>query len=151
MSEQPVQLTTEERLLGGISHLLGIIWALIIWAIEKDKSRFVRFQAMQAVAFNGVVMVVMLVVVGAGLLLTFLAMAILMILVGILASQESQSLLIWVIPFFPMFPFFIIGIFAPVSLALTVAQLIASIRVFQGNDFHYPWLGNQVEKWLSNR
>jgi len=151
MSEQPVQLTTEERLLGGISHLLGIIWALIIWAIEKDKSRFVRFQAMQAVAFDGAVMVVMLVVVGVVLLLTFLILAILMILVGILASQGNQDFLTYIIPISTMFPFFLFLIFVPVGLALTVVRLIASIRVFQGTDFHYPWLGNQVKKWLTDQ
>jgi len=151
MSEQSVQLTTEERILGGISHLLGIIWALIIWAIEKDKSRFVRFQAMQAVAFDWAVMIVMLVLVGAGLLFTFLILAVLMILVGILASQGNQDILSYVIPVFPIFPSFIFSLFVPVGLALTVVRLIAAIRAFQGNNFHYPWLGNQIEKLLSNR
>ena len=52
--------TSDERMLGALAHFFGIIGALIIWVLQKDKSRFVRFQAAQALAFDFVVTLLMM-------------------------------------------------------------------------------------------
>ena len=57
MTENPPPPTSDDRLLSALAHLFGILVALIIWATHKDKSPSVRFQAVQAIAFDIVVMV----------------------------------------------------------------------------------------------
>lgn len=46
----------DERLLGMLSHLSvflgGIILPIILWATQKDKSKFVRFHSLQAIFFQ---------------------------------------------------------------------------------------------------
>jgi uncharacterized Tic20 family protein len=56
-SDQALQEpTSDERLLALLSHLSvfmgGIILPLIIWATQKDKSKFVRFHSLQAIFYQ---------------------------------------------------------------------------------------------------
>jgi len=48
--------TSDERLLAMLAHLSiflgGIILPIIIWATQKDKSKFVRFHSLQAIFFH---------------------------------------------------------------------------------------------------
>ena len=53
---QTPEPSNEEKLLALFSHLSifmgGIVLPIIFWAINRDKSRFVRYHAMQAVFFH---------------------------------------------------------------------------------------------------
>ncbi|MDD5361306.1 MAG: DUF4870 domain-containing protein [Ignavibacteria bacterium] len=48
--------TSDERLLALLSHLSvlfgGIILPIILWAVQKDKSQFVRFHSLQAIFYH---------------------------------------------------------------------------------------------------
>ena len=48
--------TSDERLLAMLSHLSvflgGIILPIILWATQKDKSKFVKFHSLQAIYFQ---------------------------------------------------------------------------------------------------
>ncbi len=55
---------SDERMMAALAHFFGTIGALIIWVIQKDKSRFVRFQAVQALAFDFAVMLFTIVLSG---------------------------------------------------------------------------------------
>jgi uncharacterized membrane protein len=46
-------------------------------------------------------------------------------------------------------PFLFPCIIIPLVVIIFVARLIATIQTFLGNDFHYPWLGNLIERSLS--
>ena len=52
--------TSDERVMAALAHFFGLIAALIVWVLNKDKSRFVRFQALQALALDGLWMVLSL-------------------------------------------------------------------------------------------
>jgi uncharacterized membrane protein len=45
-------------------------------------------------------------------------------------------------------PFLIPCIILPLMGIIFIARLIATIQTFQGQDFHYPWLGALIERSL---
>lgn len=149
MTEQTdLSPTSDERMLAALAHFFGIIAALIIWVMQKDKSRFVRFQAVQALAFNISVTLVMMV-------LSFCLVG--MMFIGIFGtvfatmnnstSPEDFSRFM-VFPF--LFPSLMFTCIFPFSLALLVARIVATLSVLSGNHFRYPILGAQVEKFLAD-
>jgi len=50
--EVAITPNSDERLMGALAHFFGLIAALVIWALQKDKSKYVWFQAVQALAFD---------------------------------------------------------------------------------------------------
>jgi uncharacterized Tic20 family protein len=140
--------TSDERMMGALAHFFGLIGALIIWAIQKDKSRFVRFQAAQALAFDFVTMLLTLVVFFCSFGAMFIG-----IFGTIFAAANSSASSETVSPFmmFPfMFPWLMFACIFPFSIALFVARIVAAISVLNGNNFRYPWLGAKVENFLSS-
>ena len=51
--------TSDEKMMGALAHVFGPLAAIIVWAIQKEKSRFVKFQALQALAFDMIVAVIL--------------------------------------------------------------------------------------------
>lgn len=136
--------SSDERLMGALAHFFGTIAALIIWTLQKDKSRFVRFQALQALTFDFVVTTGMTVLLLCGFSIVFLAVFGSMFLAVNSAYPPEDVGVFFVLPF--MSPFLIIACVFPFMFALTVTRLIASASILSGRDFRYPVLG----KWLEN-
>ena len=149
MTNQPaVAPTSEERTLGAVAHFFGFVVALIIWATQKDKSRFLRFQAIQAVAFDAAAFVIVFLLIGC------LLLAILLFGFGGVALSGSpdqsaglsfgnmmQALAIIV----PILADCIIFAFV---IGLLVMRVVAAIQVYQGRNYHHPILGDRLEKML---
>ena len=138
--------SSDEKLLSAVAHLLGMLVALIVWILQKDKSRFVRFQSLQAVAFGAVVMV-------ASLFISFCTVAVVFVgLFGLMFSALSDPSSVENFKYFFLFPFMMpFGIFAcafPFSFAILLVRLIAAVSVLSGRDFRYPLLGRKVEEFL---
>jgi uncharacterized Tic20 family protein len=140
--------TSDEKLMGALAHFFGIIGALIIWAIQKDKSRFVRFQAAQALAFDFISTLLMLVLGFCSFGVMFIGM-LGTIFTAANSSASSESLSPFMIfPF--MFPWLMFACIFPFATALFIAKIVAAISVLNGNNFRYPWLGAKVENFLTN-
>jgi uncharacterized Tic20 family protein len=139
--------SSDEKLMGALSHLFGPLIAIFVWATQKDKSRFVRFQALQALAFDVILMVVM----GIVFFCLFGAMFIGMFgsMYSILGSTSSPDSLtpFFMLPF--MFPFTMIACVFPLSLLILGIRFIAFIAVMNGRNFQYPLLGKWLEKFLA--
>lgn len=142
--------TSDERLLGALAHLFGPVVALVIWATQKDKSRFVRFQALQALAFDLAVFVAAFVGVGCMVLLIFGTTALGMAGSLVAAGDEGTAgTLLSLISGLALFvPFLGWCVMILLIGAVSVARIVAAINVFQGRNFRYPWLGARVEKFL---
>lgn len=152
MTEQPQALTSDKSLMAALSHFLGFLVALIVWATQKDKSRFVRFQSVQAMAFDLVVSVIVFLAVGCMMVLIFGVLALGVGDIALISSQNNPT----AEPFrvftslMTAVPFLIPCIMIPLAGIIFVARLIATIQTFQGKDFHYPWLGALVERSLEH-
>ena len=139
-----VPFSSDEKLMGALAHLFGPFVALVVWSIQKDKSRFVRFQALQALAFD----VILVVVTG---IVFFCLLGVMFIgvfgpIFNSISSTPSpdQVGLFFMVPF--MFPFMLMACIFPFSLVIMAVRLVASISVLNGRNYQYPILS----KWLEN-
>src|SRR4030042_4711528 len=150
MTQQPLAPTTDEGLMAAISHFFGLLVALIVWATQKEKSRFVRFQAIQAMAFDVVISVIIFITIGCMMVLMFGVMALGVGGIAFFGSQKNPTgdpVGIF-IAMMTAVPFLIPCIILPLMGIIFIARLIAPIQTFQGKDFHYPWLGALIERSL---
>ncbi len=143
--ETAITPTSDEKMLGALAHFFGVIGALIIWVMQKDKSRFVRFQAAQALAFDFSVTLLMIVLFFCLFGMMFIGMFGTIFATLNNSSPENFSRFM-AFPF--MFPSLMFVCILPFSLVLLVARVVAAISVLSGNNFHYPFLGAKVEKFL---
>jgi uncharacterized Tic20 family protein len=146
MNENHSPISSDERLMGAIPHLFGFFVALIVWALQKDKSRFVRFQALQALAFYLIIVVV------AGFLFTCLFGVMFLGIFGssLLAveavSSSDQLTQLVFLPF--IFQFAAFSCITPLSLLILAVRIFAFVSVLNGHNFRYPLIGNWAEKFL---
>lgn len=140
------EVNSDNRMLAAAAHFLGLWGALIIWATQKDKSRFVRFQSVQAMAFDLGIGIVSSVFMSC---LMAVAMALMMLSVSSTATAVEVGDMNMPALMSSSWMFAFCGMFGYSSL-LWVIRLIAAVKTLQGKDFRYPWLGAQVEKFLKN-
>ncbi len=149
--QQPLS-TSDERLMAAVSHLFGLLVALVIWATNKDRSRYVRFQTTQSMAFDLVVMVVTFILVGC-MMVGMLAVVALgtggMILSVSPDGSAPEGPFALFIALMTSVSFLIPCIMVPYAMFLWVCRIVATLQTFQGKDFRYPWLGGQVERFLN--
>ena len=152
-------VSQDDRLMGGLSHIFGLIVAIIIWATQKEK-KFVAFQAMQAIAFDIVVSA------------TFLVFGICMFCgmfgsfglmfpasFGLAAtSQEGGQpsgplaiVFILVTLLTTLLPFGLMAVFMLIALGVLAVRIYAGISVISGRDFRYPILGAWLERYLARQ
>lgn len=153
MNGKPQMPTSDESLMAAISHFLGFLVALIVWATQKDKSRFVRFQSIQAMAFDLVVSVFVLLVVGGLLVLVFVLIAFGIGDLAILGSHNNPTAgpVRAFIALMAALPFLVTCTLIPMAAIIFIARLIATLETFQGKDFRYPWLGNLIERSINSK
>jgi uncharacterized Tic20 family protein len=127
---------------GGISLPFVIFVPLLIYVFFRKQSDFIAFHALQAFVLQLICTV--------GALLGFVVGATIWLIMLIIAG--ILSILVIGIPLLILLT--IIGIVAPVLLAaLPLAGLIlatiASVRVYTGSDFRYPYLANWVDRQMA--
>jgi uncharacterized Tic20 family protein len=140
-STQPAQ---NDRIMAALAHstailpMMGVVAPIIIWATQRDKSEYVGFQALQAVVYQFVM-----------ILLWFAGMAMyvssffLVFVPGMMVS-ESQSF-----PVFFFVPFLVMGALMLAMLAFVLYGLVAAAMVLQGEDFRYFIIGDQLKRYLA--
>jgi uncharacterized Tic20 family protein len=147
MNNNVPSLSSDEKLMGAVSHLFGLVVALLMWMLQKDKSRFVKFQALQALVFDLIVMI------STGLLFFCLFGVIFLGTFGSIiwtaeaASSPEQMIPFVVLPI--MFPSLTFICVFPLSVLLLAVRITAAVSVLNGRNFRYPVLGNWVEKFIA--
>lgn len=140
---EPLNLTSDEKLMGGVAHIFGPLVAIIVWVTQKDKSPFVKFQSLQALAFDLFVIIV------SGLsffcLFGFMFLGMSWAMFTAIESISPDGFMsIFALPF--IIPFVTFACVTPVSLGILVLRLIAGVTVLNGRNYKYPIIG----KWLEN-
>lgn len=143
MSE--AKLNQDERIMAAMAHGsaiifgMGIIAAVVLWATQKEKSRYVAFQALQALVYQIAGVVVQIVSWCCWTALYFGS------LIPLLAAAENSSdppLFFWVSMGLMVVPFALMGLWI-------IGGLWGAVRALQGRDFRYAVIGTQLERWLS--
>jgi len=136
----------DERILAALAHgailipIYGIIIPAIIWITQKEKSRYVSFQSLQALVFH--LMLLLLYVIG---MLCYFG-SFLGMFGGMLLAESSQSELMAVLP--ELFPFAVLGGFACIGVFFVIYGAVGAILSLVGKDFRYVLIGNFLDSRL---
>ena len=144
------EATQDDRILAALAHasvilpFWGLIGAIVVWATQREKSRFVSFQALQGVVYQFVPVL-------AGFLgfacymCSFLGIFLVMPM-GTSGPDTVSGPLARIATFFP---FCVMGLFMLVGFAFVLYGLYGAARVLQGHDFRYILIGPWLERYLS--
>lgn len=121
-----------------IANWMGIIAAALIWLLEKEKSKYVAFQALQAVAYQFLGLLLWM----AGL---FCYMVTLFGGIGLAALLNPQGEGDGIIAFFSLAP--ICALFLLWGL-LIIYGLYGAYASLLGRDFRYLIIGPLVERYI---
>jgi uncharacterized Tic20 family protein len=135
------ELTNDERLFALLSHLSvvlgGILMPIIIWAIQKDKSKFIRFHSLQAIFYN--------ISIGVIIALIVIILAVLIALgagFGALASGKgdpgAMPVLVMILLFF-FYGLIFLMIFAYIGYGIYLA-----VKSYGGALIKIPVIGNII-------
>jgi uncharacterized Tic20 family protein len=143
-------LTQDEKALAGLAHgsillgiftsgIGGIVTALVIWLVQKEKSAYVAAQALQALVYQSVTFI-----------MTMLAWCcwgllwMLLILVPLTSNPAAFEVApppgLWIGLFLMIIPFAIWGL-------IILYGLYGAVRCLGGHDFKYAIIGN----WLNHQ
>jgi uncharacterized Tic20 family protein len=141
--------TQDERVMAALSHasallpMMGVIAPIIIWVTQKEKSRYVAFQSLQALAFQLSMIAAWFVGMGC-YMLSFLGTFITIPFTTPPDGQPANSLfgLAFMIPFLVFGAIFIGG------FVFVIYGIIGAIMTFQGKPFRYLLIGKRVERFM---
>lgn len=151
MTEQTSR-TKEDQLVAAISHggalipTFGLLIPLIIWITQKDRSTYLKHQALQAAAWQAMAFVMQILLFGCYFFSFFLIIPFSVIAEGETFSSNAAAggaiaggfgLLI-----FCVFGLFMLG--GLVYIGFAIAGVVNSLR---GQDFQYPVIG----RWVNSR
>jgi uncharacterized Tic20 family protein len=136
----------DERTMAGLAHAsvvifgMGIIASVVLWASEKERSRYVAYQALQATVYHIIGFCIFMAGMGCWLLLYFASFIPLMVS----ATQGSDEVPV-------VFILAMVLMVVPlIFMGLWIAGgLWGAVRSFQGHDFRYLGIGDWVERWMA--
>jgi uncharacterized Tic20 family protein len=140
-------ITQNDRIMAALAHvtailpMMGIVAPIVIWATQKDKSEFVAFQALQAVAYQLTIILAWFIGMGC-YMCSFFGMFI----AGPFSASSGSDVPVEMIGMF--FPLLVMGIMMLGSFVFIVYGVIAAIRLIQGKDFRYIVIGDRIKSYL---
>ncbi len=141
------QPSQEERLTAALAHGsillfgMGIVAAVVLWVTQKERSRYVAFQALQAVAYHIAGFAIFMASMACWLALYFVS------LIPLIATpEESGGEALW---FFLLATILMLAPFAQMGLWI-VGGWWGAARALQGREFRYILIGRYLEGWLTN-
>jgi uncharacterized Tic20 family protein len=142
--------TQDERVIAALSHIsavlpmMGVIAPIVIWITQKEKSRYVAFQSLQAIAYQLSMIAAWFIGMGCYMLSFFGSFITIPFASSSGNSQNVDGIfgLAFLVPFLVFGATFIVGFF------FIVYGIIGAIMAFQGKPFRYILIGKRVEKFM---
>jgi len=113
---------------------IGIIAPIIIWVNQKEKSKFVKFNAIQAIFYQLVLFVIMMLFIFTGIILMLISMPMLS------ANPNAEPGTLFFISMIFMFLYF------PLWFFFAIYAVVAAVKSYKGKVFHYLIIGKIIEK-----
>lgn len=147
---ESVSLTQEEKVMAGLAHgsivlglftngVGGLIGALVIWILQREKSAFAAAQALQSLVYQALTFAITMV-----FWCCWGMVYMLLIFPPIIANPEAYETTVpaglWIGLALMIIPFAVWGI-------TILYGLYGAVRSYGGHDFKYAILG----KWLENQ
>lgn len=145
-TENPANITSDEKLLAMFSHfsifLGGILLPVILYFVQKDKSKFVAFHALQSIFFHLFYAAIIFV------LVIFLVLVLLV--TGVLGASFSKSGSAPGVGFFFGMGIFYIGLFGSILLAIAYG-IYMGIKAYNGEMKKYILVGDWAYRKVYGR
>lgn len=145
-------LDQEEKIMTALAHIsillpfMGLIAPIVIWVTQKDKSSYINFQALQAIAYQVSFLLLWFIIMGC-YMCSFFGMFFIMPAGAILAEGGEETVgAIMALTFFV--PFTIIFTAIGLFLLIVVYGIIGAIMTLQGRDFQYIFIGKKVKQFM---
>ena len=156
MPEQPTlsEPSQNDKIMAALAHvsallpLMGVIAPIIIWATQKDKSEYVAFQALQAITYQLLMILVWFVGMGC-YMLSFFTTFLTMPFAGGNGEGDPSTAPIFLVGF--LVPFIIFGAIFVGGALFIIYGLIGAFQTFQGKDFRYIIIGNRLANYLQKK
>jgi uncharacterized Tic20 family protein len=142
---ETAEISSDDRIMAALAHFFGLFGALVIWATQKDRSRFVKFHALQALAFGGLLTVVMMLLMMCLMVVMFLGIVVAVVASSQPATSPGSVPPIEMLTALAPMSFFCI---LPVSFAAVLVQVLAAISVATGHNWRYPLIAPRVEAYM---
>jgi uncharacterized Tic20 family protein len=136
---QSVEPESDEKILALFSHLSiflgGIVLPIIFWAINKDKSRFVKFHSLQAIFFH---IAYIAIIIALTIIVIFVGIGLGVITAGTFASGKDGSFII----IFSMILFY--GILFVSIFGFIGYGIFVGVKSYKGELRRYPVIGKII-------
>ena len=139
LAHASVLLTLVSAFAGGVGALIGLVVPLVIYLSYRERSRFIGFQALQALVYQGTGVLAYLVIAAA---LT-LGVTVVWIITGLLSTVVVGLLLMPAALLITALMVILLLIAPPAWLAY---GLYAAYQVYQGGAFRYWLVGGWLER-----
>ena len=143
--------TQNDEIMAALAHvsailpLMGVIAPIIIWATQKDKSKFVAFQALQAIAYQLVMIFAWFVGMGC-YMLSFFSTFLMIPFTGSGGEVDPTVTPFFMAGFF--IPFIVFGVIFVGGAIFIIYGLVGAVMTFQGKDFRYFVIGSRLVSYL---
>ena len=150
-TEQALTPNQNDRIMAALAHIsallpfMGVIAPIIIWVTQKDKSEYIAFQALQAVAYQLIMILAWFVGMGC-YMLSFFSMFLTIPFAGDGGPVSRGAAPVFLIG--TLFPFIIFGLIFIGGFLFVIYGIIGAVQVFRGKDFRYIFLGNRLANYL---
>jgi uncharacterized Tic20 family protein len=137
-----------DKIMAALAHisavlpLMGVIAPIVIWATQKDKSEYVAFQALQAVAYQLVMILAWFIGMGCYMISFFTTF---------LTIPFSEGTGETSLPITFIIPFIIFGLIFVGGAIFVIYGIIGAINAFQGKNFRYIIIGNRLTNYLKKK
>ena len=134
------EITSDEKLMSLLSHLsilipnIGVIAPIIIWINQKEKSKFVKFNAIQAIFYQLALFVLMMLFIFTGIILMLISIPF------ISANPNADPGTLFFISMIFMFLYF------PLWFFFAIYAVVAAVKSYKGRIFRYLIIGKIIEK-----
>ncbi|GAJ10247.1 unnamed protein product, partial [marine sediment metagenome] len=113
---------------------IGIIAPIIIWVNQKEKSKFVKFHAIQAIFYQLAFFVLMMLFIFTGIILMLISMSF------NIANPNAEPGTLFFISMIFMFLYF------PLWFFFAIYAVVAAVKSYKGRIFRYLIIGKIIEK-----
>ncbi len=149
-TSQPAQ---DERITAALAHigialpLTGLLLPVFIWLTQKDKSAFVRFQALQALAWHLALLALYFFGGGCYTCSAFGTFMFIPFMSSTPRGTDPSPLVMLPI----LAPILLMLFFIAVGGLIMIMGIVGAVLALQGKDFRYPIIGRRVEKFLATK
>ena len=133
------KIKSDDKLMSMFSHLailipnIGILAPIVIWFTQKEKSKFVRYNALQAIFFQLLFFILLMLSIFVGIIL----MAISIILANASPGGEP-GVFFWV-------SMGIMNLYFPLWFFFSIYAIVGAVKSFKGKTFRYLIIGKIIE------